>query len=365
MEDDIKLNAIRDLLRSQNISCYKETYIFLKDFLNKKIDENSFVDNQSISNMLGISKNKASKIISDLNKIKILKRSLTERKYYLPSYFDLKIKFMDLANNFINNFTENLSPLIGIKYKSTLYKFLNVIEGYLKVSELYNNTDLEDNIYYVTILSELACPKSFKDITPLNQKLIKKYFSKIGYNSWHQRYVYLKERLNKIIDHNIENGRIYYIIYLKKFFQMFNSENFKLEKDDKKNFILSIIDRIRFSLEELKEFIIKNKIFILIITEPHFYFIPMTIIGNHIFHILSEDIGNPFKFNILYIYNSELARHYIDSFLLLFKSSNIIKEYYKEVYSLPESIREKNLGKYLYNKCIEIIDKEIEYFENF
>ncbi|MHA1649446.1 MAG: winged helix-turn-helix transcriptional regulator, partial [Candidatus Helarchaeota archaeon] len=125
-----RYNSIKQLLKSNGGHYYKESIILLDEILKGTFQENPTLNNKIVANLLNISKEKASKILSNLTKNGLVKKSLEENNYIAPSPNQIESLFFEIFTRSMNKVINNLNNLFNKSLNATIYEKLNLLEGY-------------------------------------------------------------------------------------------------------------------------------------------------------------------------------------------------------------------------------------------
>ena len=365
--DDMKkrLNAINNILKKTDVLYYKEVVYFIDKFINGAFNLSEPLNNEYIAKILDLNRIKASKILSNLYKLKIIKR-IGRNEYQLITnnqFMNLVYKWMEKS---INKELINLDILFKRKNMVAFFENFDIINGFQFYNKIYNSININMNIYQENNISELIFANSWKNLTELQKNIITSTISREVYEILNKRYIILKNRLKKIIKNKNSMGKIYQINSPRIENDIFLTELSIKEFSKKKikDYLITVFNNYKNEIYNLEEYIVNNKLLLIINLNHDKCNGPISLLGDHVFQFFQEDSLAPQKISMLYSYNNQLSTILTDKYMNLFKiviakitkernKENIIATYYKE-----------DLGQYLFEDAINKINLWITQIRN-
>ncbi|TFF88356.1 MAG: hypothetical protein EU549_03195 [Promethearchaeota archaeon] len=365
MDNIQKIQALKDILKNLNVKYYNELSQFVLKLHNGEYDnlKDMEIDNKKLVDSLDdIDETKASKILSNLNKIGIVRSSIERNKYKIIPKEECQHILYNIINTYNNTNCENLNKIYSDPIHSTLYKKINPYKRFNIMNELVESIELNTNIYQESLIFEfLSVPESRGTII---RKIFGKYFTDELFDKFKERGEKFKQRLTKIIDNGIKGGkhRFIYCFGAPINYYLNNPEFNNISLTEKKDTLIQILRILKEGLVGIKEFILKNKLFILFEFKRKQFLGSTFIFSPHIFKEYNLDPSSPYKISVLYYYNKQLAEYMGEIFEKMFISNlKSLKSHY-DIYA--GTIYKIVLGKNLYKKAIKTIDDEIEEIED-
>lgn len=353
-----RINAIKNLIKIMKIGYYNEISSFLDLVLNGDFDHREIIDTGIVSNELGISNNKASRILNSLKDKGLIKGSINKNQYYLLE----KNEFMDIFVREIENHMslqlKNLQIIFKKDYNSSIYSRLDPARGIMLFNNMLDSCDINKNFYQETPITSFIAYKPWDDLTEIEKKYLGIMYHPDLYKIVYQRFSISKSRLEKILD-NDSQAKMYYILFLRRSVGRIAESAAKknLNKEEIKMMGLTIVNAIKNCLETLKDFFLSNTLLVFLDFKHCNYNGPISIIPPHVFKMVyaypSEN-----KIEKLYLFNSEsYCNQLIDVYNKFF--NNLLKENSLVDSKYLDPIADSNLGKNLYSFCIKNLDNKI------
>ncbi|MHA1271409.1 MAG: hypothetical protein ACTSPY_16570 [Candidatus Helarchaeota archaeon] len=344
-------------LKKDNIQLYEEISHFILKFLDGKIQD-PLLNNKIMANLLGISEIRASKVLSVLNANNLIIKNIEKNSYKLIPINNFKQILLDWIIDNHKEYTANYSELFREKVFPIVYKEFDLFQTVKHVNELFQNLDLNKNIYQESITIEFLARKKFDELSKDRQKLINNTITNELYKYYHQKCHILISRLEKIVDED-KKGRIYSIYCLKKTYDfiLFNKLKGLLSKKVIKEIGLKILNSILQGIEILKEYILKNKFLFFIDFNTNQYNGVISILPPHVVQYYNLNSSNPIQVMPVYYYGERYSSKILNIYCNIFKSLLApLKDQYK---NYPEIVFRENIGRCLYNKAIKIVNEKI------
>jgi len=364
IDSDIRLNAIKNIIKKSNKIYYNDVIYFLNKYLNGEIKPYSELNNYIISKELGISKNKASKILSNLEKLEIVKR-LGYNKYLLITFKEFRELVQTWVENSINKDVDAFNYVCETNYNLSFYENFSLESGYRNFRNIFKNISSEIDILQENGFSELLCNRKWDDLSPVQQEIFGLIFPKSIYEIYYNTYNILRKRLVLMGSNNENTGRIYRIICLKKVLNIFNSDLYmsRFSKKKIRDFLITYFNNLKNEIILLKKYFEMNKLLLIIDINNEKYNGPISIMGQHIFQIFHSDSRIAANVSILHINNKNLAEKLKVIYLKLFDSlfRNMAIKYNLPIVSnlIKKKEFEIDYGKYLFNLTIKVLNKLI------
>ncbi|TFF88179.1 MAG: hypothetical protein EU549_03490 [Promethearchaeota archaeon] len=378
---DNKLNAIKEIIKITGIYSYKEVIYFINkyiagdfdsylyiDDLNGEKDQPNSITNSIISEELGIENTtKASKVLSNLMEFGIVIRE-KRNEYKVIRKSDFKKKVYRWVSEAFQKQIENPNIIYNEDNKVAFFKkfdFYNGIKHYKNTLKLSNHSPA-NNVYNQYDFVEFLCREKWGSFSASSKEILNFTISKEIYNQLHDNYNTIKEVLNKKLENEAQSGVLYYIISTEILHKLFFSDSVLNEFPETrvKDLLLELTKSFKEVLFELKEFMTKNKLLIVINQENIIMNSPFILLGPYIYQIIYENLIVPPKISILYFYNEQLSKILQNSYLRVYKyleknQLQFITEK-KEVYTIPRNKK----GILSYNASIKKIDQWNEIIKN-
>lgn len=373
MKREDRLEAIKNLIQYTDLHFYKEVIFFINQYLKGEMDEyllkEKYLDNDIVAQKLDIKKYKASKVLSNLQQIGVVIRK-EKNKYMLIHPTEFKNSVYQWTAEMVQSQIENLNIIYNKRLIGTFYENLDLINGIEHYINSYNSVSLNENMYNEFNISEFISTRPWKDLTEIEQKIIRVTLSEFYYEKVQTFLSKIVDNLEKNIEHNLPDGNIYFIIYLRSIEDLYHSSYLRRRKKiakNLKNFITNSLDAFKTMItgSKFKNFILtENKLKLIIDLEHDRYNGPISIFGPHIYFSYIKPIS-PLKSSILYFYNKEIARIYVNNYLDLFKSLIIRQSDDINNEMGLRSLSEEDLSVLLYNNAIKMLERQLKYVNKF
>lgn len=359
-----KLQSLRKILKTLGIYYYNEVATFLIKCYEGEYEDITTIDNKELSKNLDIPLTKASKILSNLKKIGVVKSNITRNSYTVIGSDLVELVFFQWVNQHNNDYCRSLNAIIKEDIHSVIHKHIDVHQRSKILEDILEHTELDTNIYQESQLFEFS---ALRPINKLDEKMIEiidSYFSASFYEYYRKFAVKIKSRIEKIIDDRIKEGVHYFIYCFKSLIDHFLTDPkfANYSKKDKGEMLIAYLKFVRDGLKDLEDLILKNKLLIIINFENDKLMGKMKIIGPHVISDYNIDPNLPYKMTSIYQYGPEYAQNIRNIFANIFESqAENIKEEYDH---LPETIYKRHIGERLYEKSLEKIEKKIKEFQS-
>ncbi|MHA1751451.1 MAG: hypothetical protein ACTSYZ_03695 [Candidatus Helarchaeota archaeon] len=359
-----KLNIIMNLLKAKkdSIQYYDEVSRFIFEVLNGNFDNYNIIDNRILSKVLNITKMKASKVLRILYLNGLINKNVEKNSYNLISPHKFKTIFFDWVLLKSSEFTNNLSNLFQEKIYPSSFRNLDLGQALELINSRIKNLDLNISIYQESMTSEFTSLTKFNEIPKIKRELLNKYISQSVYENFYERHCNLRSRLEKIVDEN-KDGKLYSINCLKNLFGFIILKQLTelIPKRTVKEIGNEILNIILDGIESFKEFILKNKYLFIIDFNKEQFFGPSWMAGAENILFFKNNAHNPFKLTPIYNYSINFTDKLKSIFCEIFNSLLIpIK---KEITPIADSLFRHDLGKYLYEHSLKVINQKLQEIE--
>ncbi len=359
---DEKKRDIQRLLKIAGGQYLKESAEILNRLYFSGNYQDEKIDNRLLAGMMDISTTKASKILSSLARVDLIQKAPEENTYFthevdtlcricleqLKKSWQADIRAINsvFSRNFFTPFVENVS----------------IFSMYGAFKEMFRITNLRNDLYLEINSGGPACSIPFDSLDLAMQKVIKRNFSKMAYDIFHERYLALKWRLEEQKRRGIKEGTVYYILTVNAI----KSHLLKISEKkglDPIHVYLTFLKNLESFLKNFYDFQIDGHLQVIIDTEHKNINGPLIIFENNAYLCLHE---NPFiqgMYRILYFHDAEIIRILTESYKKLFE--NMMRaENYKEQDDLPNLLIREERGKWLYESQTKKLRDEIRIVED-
>ncbi|MHA1230761.1 MAG: hypothetical protein ACTSRP_03985 [Candidatus Helarchaeota archaeon] len=366
--EDSKLIAIKKLIKKANIRYYNEVINFIDSFLNGDFNSYPYLTNKIVFDVLNenynlnIDLNKASKILSILNNLQIVKK-MGKNKYFLIEIDEFKnIAYSWVIKN-IERDINNLNTIFKNRNKLAIFECLNIKDGLKLHNKIFNSLDLSINIYQENNIPEFLFNKKWTELAKYQQIGLSNYLSEFYYKSYNTIYTNLKLRLEKLIEFKGKTGKIFRIIYpnLLNYLFMKNLNTKLTPKRKAKELLIKHINSFKNELIKLKPYFQENILFLIIELDNETFSNPISLMGPNFFQASYKTLIDLSKASLIYFYSEELSRiyreNYIKFFKYLLKNKLIEMKLWDPMISLNSNNPE--LGNLVFEVALKSIDKWI------
>jgi hypothetical protein len=369
IKSEDRLEAIKNLIQYTGLNFYKEVVFFIDQYLEGKLDKyllnEKYLDNRIVAQKLDIKKYKASKVLSNLQQIGVVIRK-EKNRYKLIHPTEFRNLVYQWSAEKVQSEIENLNLIYNKKLIGIFYENLDLINGLEHYINSYNSVPPNQNLYNEYNISEFLFTRPWMELTEIDHEIIKSTLSKYFYEKVQTFFSKVIDNLEKTIEQNLPDGNIYFIIYLKSIEDLFHSSHLRKRKriaKNLKNFLINSLQSIKNTITGsiFENFILTEHKLKLIIDLDHNRFNgPISIFGPYVYFAYTKPIF-PIKSSILYFYNKEISRIYVNNYLSLFNS--LIQRQSEDIDDEKDlkSLSEDDIGVLLYDNAILMLERKIKY----
>ncbi|MHC1590475.1 MAG: hypothetical protein ACXQS8_00140 [Candidatus Helarchaeales archaeon] len=358
---------IQKILKMAGAQYLKEsTRFFTTLYINGQY-QGKEINNTIIADLLDISTIKASKILSSLARVDLIEKAPKENTYFLHSPEKL---YQTCLNKLASTWKDDIQAVNTVFSKNAFPVIVEQVDPfslYARWRDALKLTSLQNNIYFEINSGGPACCIPFNQLDNKLQELLGKYFSKMAYDAFHERYLTLKWRLEEQKKRGIEQGSVYYIIcpsaaksHIVNFYEIEGPSVFH-------SYVI-LLSNLKHAFHELQEFMLNGQLQIIIDLNHKKINGPLSIHENDVYLCFIENMKAAGNYRVIHFNDARLSRIFEKSFQDLFNNM-MRQDGYEKPLSLPNFIEKRERGQWLYESQLKKIENEIEnvkktYLEN-
>ncbi|MHA1271408.1 MAG: hypothetical protein ACTSPY_16565 [Candidatus Helarchaeota archaeon] len=356
--EDLKKNALDDILKIIKIRYSREISLFIKKFIDGDYDDYEVINNEIISETLGIKKTKAYTIIKILRNYNILRSSENKNNYYIIEKDKLEEIFINLFEMHMDHHLGNFSKVFNRDVSPNLYMKMNPLKGISFYNKVYDELDLNSHTYHELSITSLSTPVPWNELKDFERDFFNGFMHSAMYTASFKRFSIIKSRLEKIHKNNGE-GKLYYILFLNRSIQIMERSLVikNATKEEINNSILLYLNKIKTTIQEFQRYFKKNILYIILDFNRTCFNGPISIIPPYVFQMYYENVFE----NKVYELFINFGKTYFENIV------NIYKRFFNNLLFECSIVNEetssigiyKELGQLLYNHCLEVIKTKI------
>ncbi|MHA1784728.1 MAG: hypothetical protein ACTSVY_07535 [Candidatus Helarchaeota archaeon] len=323
--------------------------------------QNVKVNNRLIADMMEITTIKASKILSVLARINLIRKATEENAYFIHDIKKLYQICLDQLNKSWKGDIQAINNIFSKKIFTPFVENVNIFTMYHAFKDMFRATNLRSNIYLEINSGGPACCTPFDNLDRTTQKFLNEQLSKGAYDIFHERYKTLKWRLEEQKRRNIEEGTVYYIICVYSMRSLILKLSEKNGLDPIHSYKI-FLKNLELFFQDCFDFLINGQLQILIDLEHKNINGPLGIFGNNAYLCLIENpiiLGN---YRVLHYYDPEIIRFFTTSYKTLFENMMRL-EGYSESKEFSNFLLHEKRCKWLYESQLRKIQNEIQFIE--
>jgi hypothetical protein len=234
---------------------YNEVANFLIKCYEGEYEDIESIDNKKLSNNLDVPLKKASKILSNLKKIGVVKSNIARNSYTVIRSDLVELVFFQWVNQHNNDYCRSLNTILKDDIHSAIHKHIDIHQRSRILEEILEHTKLNTNFYQESQLFEFS---ALRPIDKLDEKMIEiidSYFSSSFYEYYRKFAIKIKSRIEKIIDDRVKEGVHYFIYCFKSLIDHFLTDpKFgKYSKEEKGEMLIAYLKVVGNGLKDLKQ----------------------------------------------------------------------------------------------------------------